>query len=178
MSNSKTILLSIKHDDEFCDTAEVWMKADVDQREQNFILDTGCAVTKLSYNEFSAKYEAIEGGEYSSAFGKSKHEKIRVQSISAGPISRGPIEISRTPKGGNDKNLFGMDLLRDRTIELALPQSTLNFIDQPTHQLCSNKLWLDSGSIPFIEVTSRATTAKAVWDTGAGITIVDKAFFN
>lgn len=146
------IELQYKFDDELQDTAEVWINGVIEGTKQKFILDTGCATTSLFYNDFSSKFKSLGEHEYSSAFGKALSDTIEVKSIGAGPIQHANIQISRTRDGGNDKNLFGMDLL-------------------------SETLHLDSRSIPFLELNLPSSKAIAVWDTGAGITIVNREFF-
>lgn len=172
----KKFNLTIKHDDELKDTAEVYVNVLVDGHGADFILDTGCSVTSLFYNDFSATYPALEQGEYSSAFGKSKSDKILVNTISLGDIKKNNCKISRTPKGGNAKNLLGMDFLGDHYFELFLSENQLVLSDNSS-TYCRNDLILDSGKIPFIEVSFEGKIAKAVWDTGAGVTIVDQSFF-
>lgn len=147
------ISLNIKYDDHFCDTAEVWMKAVVDGIEQDFILDTGCATTSLCHNEYSAKYNSLKTNEYSSAFGRAFSDTIEIRSITAGPISQSTINISRTRPGGNDKNLLGMDLLKDWIIQLNLKESRLLFHpEMPAKVEQQHSLYLDSGSIPLVDV--------------------------
>lgn len=70
------IQLFYKYDDEHQDTAEVWIDGIVDGVPQRFILDTGCATSCLSYNDFSAKYTSHGSKQYSSAFGSATSESI------------------------------------------------------------------------------------------------------
>lgn len=171
----KKIDLIIKHDDELKDTAEVHVSAIVDGQTIDFVLDTGCSVTSLFYNDFSAPYEVIEQGQYSGAFGTSKKDKILVDHISLGSVKKSNLKISRTPQGGNNRNLLGMDFLGENCFELFLSEEKL-IIRDDTSVSCKNELVLDSGKIPFIDISFEGKVAKTVWDTGAGVTIVDKAF--
>jgi len=167
--------LIIKHDDELKDTAEVHVSAIVDGHAIDFVLDTGCSITSLFYDDFSASYNAIEQGQYSGAFGTSKKDKILVDHISLGSVKKSNLKISRTPKGGNNRNLLGMDFLSENCFELSLSEEKL-IIRGDAGVPCKNELILDSGKIPFIDISFKGKTAKAVWDTGAGVTVVDKAF--
>ena len=167
--------LIIKHDDELKDTAEVHVSATVDNQVVDFILDTGCSITTLFYNDFSASYKVIEQGEYSGAFGTSKKDKILVDHISLASLKKSNLNISRTPQGGNNKNLLGMDFLGETYFELHLSDEKL-IISGDKVESYKNELTFDSGKIPFIDISFEDRVAKAVWDTGAGITIVDKAF--
>ena len=169
--------LSYKYDDEHCDTAEVWIDGSVDRVAQRFILDTGCARTSLFYNEFSAKYPSNGTREYSSAFGSAVSDSIVVQLIGSGPIEKTDMAIARTARGGNDKNLFGMDLLKDSILHFRPAEKILEILPALSAHVGFKHLFLDSGSIPYIELAFPDKTAVAVWDTGAGITIVDKGFF-
>ncbi|MBC7458367.1 MAG: aspartyl protease family protein [Bdellovibrionaceae bacterium] len=172
------IELEIKFDDDFQDTAEVWIRGFIEGIEQRFILDTGCSRTSLCFNDFSAKFNSLGEREYSSAFGKALSDFIEVKNISAGPIDLKNVLISRTRKDGNDKNLFGMDLLKDSILHFLPGDKALEIIPAFPQDLVSEALYLDSGSIPFIELNFPDAKAIAVWDTGAGITIVDKHFFD
>lgn len=172
------IPLYYKYDDEHQDTAEVWIYGIVDGSPQRFILDTGCSRTSLYYNDFSAKYASHGSREYSSAFGSAMSEFIKVSEIGSGPIQHTDLMIARTGRGGNDKNLFGMDLLKDSILHLTPAQQELEILSALPLSSNSQALYLDSGSIPFIEIEFGQKIAVAVWDTGAGVTIVDKKFFN
>ncbi|MFP5520646.1 MAG: retropepsin-like aspartic protease [Bdellovibrionia bacterium] len=172
-----TIKLSYKYDDEHQDTAEVWIDGIVDGTPQRFILDTGCATTCLFYNDFSAKYTSFGAKQYSSAFGSATSESIKVAQIGSGPIQRKDILIARTEKGGNDKNLIGMDLLKDSILHLMPSQQKVEILTSSSMNTQVQDLFLDSGSIPFIELDFGEQKAVAVWDTGASITIVDLNFF-
>ncbi len=172
------IQLFYKYDDEHQDTAEVWIDGLVDGFPQKFILDTGCSTTSLFYNDFSAKYASCGSRQYSSAFGSATSEFIKVAQIASGPIQRKDIMISRTEQGGNDKNLFGMDLLKDSILHLLPLQKEVEVLSSLPVSVNMQTIHLDSGSIPFVELDFGNQKAIAVWDTGAGITIVDSKFFN
>ena len=131
----------------------------------------------MFFNDFSSKFHSFGEREYSSAFGKAFSDSIEVKAISAGPIERTKVLISRTREGGNDKNLFGMDLLKDSIFHLLPAEKTVEILSTLPRDTATEQLFLDSGSIPFIELDFPSTKAVAVWDTGAGITIVDKRFF-
>ena len=107
------IELFCKHDDEFRDTAEIWIEGSVDGFKSHFILDTGCATTSLFYNEFAAKYPSFGVGEYSSAIGSATCDTIFVCQIGSGPIQKKDMAIVKTSKGSSNTNYFGMDLLKD-----------------------------------------------------------------
>lgn len=171
------IKLKYKYDDERQDTAEVWIEGFVDNTPQRFILDTGCATTSLYLNEFSEKYISQGSRQYSGTFGSAICEFINVSKIGCGPIQKKDITIVRTQAGGNDKNLFGMDLLKDHIFHFLPKHQVVEILTElPPDNYKFNPLFLDSGSIPFIELEFFNQTAIAVWDTGAGVTIVDRAF--
>lgn len=171
------IPLFYKFDDEYQDTAEVWIDGHVNGIEQKFILDTGCATTSLFHNDFSAQFPSVGEREYSSAFGKAMLDYVQIKSIGSGPIQSEQVQIARTRLGGNDKNLFGMDLLRNSILHLLPKDQAVDVLSMRPENIALKALHLDSGSIPFIEIDFPDKVAIAVWDTGAGITIVDSKFF-
>lgn len=177
MSQSR-IHLFYKFDDDHMDTAEVWIDGHVNGLEHKFILDTGCATTSLFYNDFSSQFPSRGEREYSSAFGKAMSDYIQIESIGAGPIQEKQIQIARTRDGGNDKNLFGMDLLKNSILHFLPKDNAVDVLSVRPENIDLKDLYLDSGSIPFVEIDFLDKKAIAVWDTGAGITIVDSKFFN
>lgn len=170
------IHLHYKFEDEHQDIAEIWIDGQVDDSSQRFILDTGCSRTSLYYSDFSAKYTSLGSRQYSSAFGSAMSDFIKVSHIGCGPIQHTDITIARTALGGNDKNLFGMDLLNNSILHFLPQQKEIEILSNSSFVTHSHNLYLDSGSIPFIELDINNKTAIAVWDTGAGITIVDQKF--
>lgn len=170
------IHLHYKFEDEHQDIAEIWIDGQVDGSSQRFILDTGCSRTSLYFSDFSAKYTSLGSRQYSSAFGPAMSDFIKVSQISSGPIQHSDIIIARTASGGNDKNLFGMDLLKNSILHFLPRQKKVEFLSNSSFITHSQNLYLDSGSIPIIELDINNKAAIAVWDTGAGITIVDQKF--
>ncbi len=74
-------------------------------------------------------------------------------------------------------NLLGLDVLRHHSCLLNLSRRTLTLDEQPDLTQFSKltPLHLDEVGHAYLEVILEAKPVSAVWDTGAGITIVDAA---
>jgi hypothetical protein len=79
---------------------------------------------------------------------------------------------------GIDRNLLGMDFLKNYSLLFRFDKGkiTTNFRGNSDFEL--RDLFLDKGGIPYVDVDFGNSTAKSVWDTGAGVTLVDINFIH
>jgi hypothetical protein len=170
--------LLVKTDDESRQTAEVWVDGELEGTPCQFLLDTGCASTTLTSNAFTRGLKPVGHRSSSGTFGRAKYDLVNVSSISAGPISRKDLTISRAPEGGTDRNLLGMDILRDYRLSFDFDKNQLSIgADSSTDaELEYNEILMDRGLIPYVQVEADGRRGNAVWDSGAGITLVDRSF--
>jgi len=168
--------LRLAFDPEDVDTAEVLVDGTVCGRDYRFLLDTGCARTTLRYDPFTARFPKLASEDSSGVFGSASYDLVTVPEIALGPISATDVMLSRMREGGPDRNLFGMDLLKRHCLRFAFDEARVDVVIPGEGTISSGEpLDSDRGSIPRIGVQCGAT-AKAVWDSGASITLADLTF--
>lgn len=172
------IELLIKFDDETRETASIYIEGNVNEVNCQFLLDTGCAKTVLTQNEFSAQFKSIGSQISSGVFGRSEYELIELDSLTVGPIQERNLVISRAMKGGIDRNLLGMDVLKNYRLFFRIEDAKVETQNRDISDIKVNPLFLDEGGIPYVDVKCGDAIGKAVWDTGAGVTLVDINFIN
>jgi hypothetical protein len=173
----RELRLVIEPDAEEPEAAEVYVNGSVGDRPYRFLLDTGAARTSLVVDDYTSSFESVEKSASSGVFASSSDDVITVPRLQVGPILRQNFAVVQafetTP---NMRNLIGMDVLKDHRCHFQFNDSRVlidpdDEIDFPMHPLLMDKKFH-----PYVDVQFGGVTAKAVWDTGAGITIVDMNF--
>lgn len=172
--------LTIKYDDESRQTAEVYVEGRIQDEACRFLLDTGCAKTTLTWDLLTRNFPSIGKQESSGTFGRSEYDLIELKSISVGPLSRDNWTVRRASEGGTDRHLLGMDLIKDHCLSFAFDDAVVNIVSETDarRRLADQDLSMDRGLIPCIAVQAGGVDCSAIWDSGAGITLVDAAFVN
>jgi len=175
---SDKIKLVIKYDDESRQTAEVYVEGKIQDEACRFLLDTGCAKTTLTWNHLTQNFLSIGKQESSGTFGKAEFDLVKLKSISAGPLSRTDWAVRRAPEGGTDRHLLGMDVMMDHCLSFAFDDALVNIVSEADarRSLADQDLIMDRGLIPCIAVRAGGVDSSAIWDSGAGITLVDTNF--
>jgi hypothetical protein len=171
--------LLIKPDDEEPESAEIYVDGRVGDRAYRFLLDTGAARTSLVVDDYTSSFESGEKSASSGLFASSSDDVITVPRLEVGPIRRQDFTLVRafetTP---NMRNLIGMDVLKEHCCHFLFEESRVLIDEDDEIDFPMQPLLMDRKFHPYVDVRFGGVTAKAVWDTGAGITIVDMNFLN
>jgi Aspartyl protease len=169
--------LVIEPDDEDIEAAEVLVDGKIGGKEYRFLLDTGAARTAVALDDYTALFAATEKHTSSAVFAKSSDDLITVPSLELGPIRKENFTVARAPEPGTGRNLIGMDLLKDFSCRFLFSENRV-LVDAPPGLRHSElrDLFLDTVFHPYVDVWFGDSKASAVWDTGAGITVVDRGF--
>lgn len=176
----KEFKFTIKPDEHDVEAAEVLVEGKVASKNYIFLLDTGAARTSVQYDDFTSKFKSLKKESSSSVFTRSSEDLIMVSHIELGPILKKDLLIVRYPqKQRSARNLIGMDILKDYSLKFLFDENKV-LVDPPEsgESVISQDLFLDKRNHPYIDINFKQLTVKAVWDTGAGITVVDINFIN
>jgi len=168
--------LIIKPDEEEPGAAEVLVDGTIGGRAYRFLLDTGAAITRVKCDDYISAFPSVEKRETSGAFSKSNLDLVIVPNIAIGPISRDNFTLARATLAAPN-NLIGMDLLKDHRLHFHFDTNRID-VDSEYHPEVNDihELTLSKKSHPYIDVQFDGLKARAVWDTGAGMTVVDSQF--
>jgi hypothetical protein len=169
----------IEPDEEDPDAAEVLVDGTIGGRQYRFLLDTGAARTSVALDDYTAGFSSAEKSHSSGVFANSSDDLITVPSIEVGPISKKDFTVVRVKdRGPHVSNLIGMDFLKDSRCHFRFDERrvSVDADDDLSHGDGLQELVLDTKSHPYVAVGCGTSNAMAVWDTGAGITIVDTNF--
>lgn len=164
-------------DPEEPEAAEIFVEGSIGGREYRFLLDTGAARSRLIFDEYSAGFASTEKSHSSGVFARTSEDLITVPDIRSGPIFRQDFPMVRVNQdAGDTRSLIGMDLLKDYRCHFLFNENQVLVDASLEEKLNLQNLLMDKPYHPYVEVDFGAVKAKAVWDTGAGITIVDLNF--
>lgn len=172
-----SLKLLVKFDDDSRQTAEVYVEGSVQNETCRFLLDTGCASTTLTRNKFTEQLAEVGKRHSSGTFGRAEYDLVQITSMSVGPIKRENLTVSRAPERGTDRHLLGMDILRDYSLQFDFDINEVRLgAEQSGHGFAHQDIVMDRGLIPHINIEVGGISGNAIWDTGAGITLVDIEF--
>lgn len=171
--------LIIKHDEQDVEAAEVFVDGTIGANAYRFLLDTGAARTSVILDGYTSKFNSTERSGSSGLFANSSDDLITVPSIDVGPISKEQFTLVRVAdKDPSISNLIGMDLLKDLCCHFLFDEDRVlvDANDELRDRFAFQELMFDNRCHPYIDVQCGTLNAKAVWDTGASITVVDSHF--
>ena len=176
MSEIPLIIIPDKDDE---DAAEIFVDGKMGQKKYRFLLDTGAAKTHVQIDAYTASFESIQSSHSAGVFAQSNYDLITVPSIEVGSIVKKNVIIARyTEDAPNLRNLIGMDFLKDFRCHFFFDEHRV-LINVPEASPITDpclELFLGKKFHPYVPIHFGDVESNAVWDTGAGITVVDTVF--
>lgn len=153
--------------------ATVWVTVRLDEDRIPFVLDSGARRSQVRA-DVASNWPVLSEDRSHTVFSELQSVYVAAPPLLLGELRIEGLEVSRAP--GDDAgahNLLGLDVLRHHSCLLNLAEQTLT-LDGPTDITGATiPLYLDDVGHAYLDVAMEAGTASAVWDTGAGITVVD-----
>jgi len=171
--------LIIKPDEDDPEAAELYVDGIIGGKNYRFILDTGSARTCVQFDDYTATFDSIQKSDSSGVFAESSDDLITVPYIELGPIFKKKFSLVRLPENSpNTRNLIGMDLLQDYCFHFLFDENRVlvKKLEEIEIKNTLQDLFVGKKFHPYVNIHFGKTQATAVWDTGAGITIVDMNF--
>lgn len=176
-----TVELVIEADPDESTCATVMVDATVSGVSYRFIVDTGAGTTTLVADELTRVLPAAGQLTSSGLFATITEVRATVSDFRLGELPTLGVDVLVTGQHQDGaRNLLGMNVLggyrcrfrfRDRLLGLELSTTTTPAADD------DETLMIGPHGQPFVSLTwPDGTTARALWDSGAGITVVDSAF--
>ena len=169
------LIIEIDPEDEQC--AMVFVEANVADRPYRFILDTGASRTQVVGDDFIDTLETIGEHRSRGVFAQSSQRTVLLPDIAIGPLESGTLVASVAPRSESTHSLIGMDLWYRHRLHFLFDRAAL-VIDETPIGIVSNSLALDESNHMYLEASWPTVTAICVWDSGAGMSIVDEAFWS
>jgi len=173
--------LIIEPDEEEAEAAEVYVDGKLDGKIYRFLFDTGAARSSIISDSYTAMLKSVGQKSTAGVFSPTSEDLITILSIEVGPIARQNFTLTRTSaQNGGKGSLIGMDLLKDYRCHFFFNESRVLVDSGNAHEndYSFEPLFLDQKFHPYVDIQFVDVQAKAVWDTGASITVVDMNFIN
>jgi Aspartyl protease len=171
--------LIIKQDEDDAEAAEVFVDGTIGGIGYRFLLDTGAARSSVMFDIHTSQLKSTDRSSSSGLFATSSDDLVTVPSIEVGPISTKDFTMVRAADHfPGARNLIGMDLLKDWCCHFFFADDwvAVTANEDLGADLAFQDLLLDSKFHPYVDVQCGTTMGKAVWDTGASLTIADTTF--
>lgn len=169
------LIIEAEPDDPGC--ATVMVDGTVAGRPYRFIVDTGAVRTQLETDEYTSALATTPGESSSGMFGSHCDPIVTVTDVAVGPLRVATLDVTRvSPIPQRPGNLLGMDVLQRYRCLFRLQAGVLD-VEAPAADRGGRELRMDSRGHVYVDVSWPGATAQACWDTGAGITIVNRDFW-
>lgn len=176
------IPLIVEPDPDDPECAEVMVDGSIAGRPYRFVLDTGAARTHVVADDFTTTLTKYGQHNSSGVFALSSNPLVTLPELVVGPMAGSSVDavlvdavlVDATQPGA--QNLLGMDVLKGHRCHFLFDSETL-VVEAAREVDGMRPLQMDDVSHPSVEVSWPDVTAHSVWDSGAGITIVDQAFW-
>jgi hypothetical protein len=100
---------------------------------------------------------------------------VTVPGLAVGPLAIGELDVVRAEAGRpRARDLVGMDVLRHHCCHFRFGTAVMSLVPSPAGPAVVPLDTDDSGHF-YVEVSWPGVTTRACWDSGAGITVVDRA---
>ena len=170
----RQVPLIIEPDPDDPDFASVLVEATVAGRPYRMLLDTGAARSQLEADEYTLSLSPVHGDSSSAAFGGQVTDPVvTVTDLVAGPLRIPALDVTRSER--RLANLLGMDVLGQHRCHFRLAEAVLD-LEAPGYE-ASHELLVGRRGHPYVEVNWPGVSGLACWDTGAGATVVNHAFW-
>jgi Aspartyl protease len=167
--------LIIEPDPDDPDFAAVMVEAAIAGRPYRLLLDTGAARTQLNADEYTSALRPVGADTSSGSFGGSMTRPVvTVTDVKIGPLRLAALDVTRGGHGLGQ--VLGMDVLGRYCCHFRLAAGVMG-LGRPPGTRADNTLLLGPRGHVYLEARWPGVSARACWDTGAGATVVDRAFW-
>ena len=170
------VVLRVEPDAEFDDCALLCVDGTVSGTSHRFVLDSGSPSTQIADPGALLSASVIGEDSAEGLFGRAPVERVALPDLTVPGLTAGPRTVHRLRTGGTGaRSLLGLDVLGEHALLLHGPAATLHTtvagglaaslpLERGTRGHCYLPVALPGGRV-----------VRALWDTGADITVVDRA---
>jgi predicted aspartyl protease len=169
------IPLIVEPDPEDPAGAEIMVEGAVMGRPRRFLLDTGAARTQVVADDVTAALRPVGQHRSAGVFAAGSSPLVTVQGLTVGPLTVPELDVVRVAASQpGARDLVGMDVLQNWCCYFRFGRASLSLQPSPARQ-AGRLLDTDASGHFYVDVTWTGVTARACWDSGASITVVDRA---
>jgi len=165
--------LIVEPDPDDPDCATLCVDGQAAGRPTRFVLDTGATRTQLTPAEPPAG--AARSGVTNGVFEQSDTARAVIPELRVGDVTVSNLDVD-VVTGPQSRSLLGLDFLAGRSLLLDVDRRMVGIDEPPRGAPHWHALGRSGQGHPVIDVRWPNATARAVWDTAAGMTIASDAF--
>ena len=169
------VVLRVEPDAEFRECAVLCVDGTVSGTRHRFVLDSGSATTQIADPGALIPASVVGEDTTEGLFGRAPVELVAVADLTVPGLTAGPRTVHRLRVGGpGARSLLGLDVLGEHALLLDGPAATLHttVAGGPAADLPLERGPRGHCHLPVTLPGGRVV--RALWDTGADITVVDR----
>jgi predicted aspartyl protease len=176
-----SVPLVVRHDSDDPGAAELYVDALVDGRSVRMLLDTGASSSRIPADAYTRAFlrTADDDQPGRGALGEAASATSRViaPSLEIGGIRVDSLAVELAqPTPDHLAAILGLDVLRSHRLDVRMSDATI-MLDGDAAVDAEHPLVQSSRGHPHVDVGfAHGATARAIWDTGAAATVVDRAY--
>jgi hypothetical protein len=176
VASALTLPLPVVPDPSSPRARQVLLDAVVDGVPVRMLLDTGTYRSSVPYSDALADGLQPDGRpDTNTGVGQHDEKLVQLETLTWGSLTARGLTVSLQSPGWPHPPLLGMDVLGSHACHFRFTESVLE-LDGTSPSDMFLPLPTPSHKTPVVPVQWGETTVDAVWDTGAGITLVDRTW--
>lgn len=179
---SVTVPLEIEPDAEMPGAAVVWVTAEIDGQPVRFVLDSGAARSQVIEGEVPViAVDVPQSSGSRGVFSQPGRSIATLGSVRLAGVHRDGLHVTLAEPGNPVGNLLGIDFLDGRIWTVDFSSACLSAEADELADHAKDRPWwpLDRDTHGHVRLSAywdELSAPHAVWDTGAGVTVLDAGF--
>jgi hypothetical protein len=176
MPHALTLPLQVVRDPASPRARQVHLDAVADGVPIRMLLDTGTHRSSVPYRDsLSDRHQSDRRPDMSPGEGQHDETLVQLETLQCGSLTARDLTVSLQSPGWPHPPLLGMDVLGSYACHFRFTEGVLE-LDGSAPTDAFLRLPTPSNKTPAVPVQWGETIVNAVWDTGAGITLVDRTW--
>lgn len=168
--------MRVQPDPDDPDGVDVTVPGSIAGRSCWFRLDTGAARSQVLADDELADLAPVRAESSAGTFGQAmSFELVTISDLVIGDLIIAELDVTRVAPNSGQQYLLGMDVLGRYCCRFRFDAALLELSESPAAE-ADLDLTVDDRGHPYVELDWDGVTARACFDSGGGITVVDKAF--
>lgn len=176
-SNLQRAMIPIEVVENEIESGRLYIPCEYDGYKDRCHLDTGSTYTSVQFNMHTANYRVIGKKQRVGAAGLAQSsDLVNIGFFKVGAIQQENLKVVRYSSDKNQESRLGMSFLKNVNLRLDFKEKLLSLTNSSLNSQNQLDLIIDDKGLLYINTTLGGKSIKALWDTGAELTVASNEF--